>query len=170
MIDVVRQWLTGVTCAALLAALAEGLMPKSPVKQVGKLVCALVLLCAMLRPVLTVKIPDLSHILNATPGEIDQRQMQLEHSNGAMLKTLIERQSAAYIVDKAAQLGLVCRAQVTCAEGEGGTWLPRSVHITGQLDARQQAQLTAAIQNELGIAPEQQVYTGGESVEMDVAH
>lgn len=162
MIEIVRQWLTGVTCAALIAALADGLMPKGAVKQVGKLVCALVLLCAVLRPVLTLRVPDVIQGLNAALGQTEQQQARLEQHSGAMLKTLIERESAAYIVDKAAQLGLVCQAQVTCEVGEAGTWLPHWVRITGQMGAQQQAQLTMAIQSELGIAPECQVYAGGE--------
>ncbi|MBE6973624.1 MAG: hypothetical protein E7440_07100 [Ruminococcaceae bacterium] len=160
--ELVRQWLTGVICAALIAALADGLMPKGAVRQVGKLVCALVLLCALLRPVLTVDIPDMSKGLGATAKQVEQHRAQLEQNSGNMLKTLIERQSAAYIVDKAVRIGLDCQVRVMCEEGEGGIWLPRSVSITGILDERQQAELTAAIQKEFGIAPECQVYTGGE--------
>ena len=162
MIEIIRQWLTGVTCAALMAALADGLMPKGPVKQVGKLVCALVLLCAVLRPVLTLRVSGPGEFLDATWGQADVQRTRLEQHSGSLLKTLIERESAAYIVDKAANLGAVCQAQVECESGEGGVWLPSSARITGQLDNGQRGELTAAIQNELGIVPERQVYAGGE--------
>ena len=162
MIEIIRQWLTGVTCAALMAALADGLMPKGPVKQVGKLVCALVLLCAVLRPVLTLRMPGPNEFIDMTRGQADAQHTRLEQRSGSLLKTLIERESAAYIVDKAANLGAVCQAQVECEPGEGGVWLPCSARITGQLDDGQRGELTAAIQNELGIVPERQVYAGGE--------
>lgn len=165
--DEIRQWLIGIISAALLAALADGLMPKGAIRQVGKLVCALVLLCALLRPVLVMRLPDLMGTSVGTVGEMEQQRAQLEQRSGQLLKTIIERESAAYIVDKAAGLGLNCRAQVTCVAGEGGAWLPRYAHITGHLEEEERAKLMAAIQSELGIAPECQVYAGGEEVEME---
>lgn len=160
--ELVRQWLLGVTCAALMAALADGLMPKGAVKQVGKLVCALVLLCAVLRPLLSVNITDSGQLLSRLQGEVEDSRAQLEQDSAQMLKTLIERECGAYIVDKAARFGAVCHAQVECASSEAGTWLPRRAYITGQLNAQQRQQLTAAVHSELGIAPECLVYAGGE--------
>ena len=165
--DEVRQWLTGITCAALLAALADGLMPKGAIKQVGKLVCGLVLLCALLRPALAVGMWDRMWGTGGAVGEMEQQRDRLEEESGRLLKTLIEQESAAYIVDKAAELGLNCRVQVTCVAGEGGTWLPHRAYITGQLEEDRQTKLMAAIQSELGIVPECQVYAGGEEVEME---
>ncbi len=162
MIELVRQWLTAVICAALISALADGLMPKGPVKQVGKLVCALVLLCAVLRPVLTLTIPGPQELAGAVRGAVEEQQVQLEQGNGVMLKTLIERECGAYIVDKAARLGVACWAQVVCVPGEGGIWIPRSAQLSGNFDEMQRRELTAAICNELGIMPDCQIYTGGE--------
>lgn len=165
--DEVRHWLTGITCAALLAALADGLMPKGAIKQVGKLVCALVLLCALLRPVLNIGMPDTMWGAGGAVGEMEQQRVRLEEESSRLLKVLIEQESAAYIVDKAAELGLICRAQVTCVAGEGGTWLPHRAYITGQMEEEGRIKLMAAIQSELGIVPECQVYAGGEEVEME---
>lgn len=162
MIEFIRQWLTGVTCAALIAALADGIMPKGAVKQVGKLVCALILLCAVLRPVLRLNVQDFTVGIGTVVGDFRQQRTRLEQTSGAMLKTLIERESAAYIVDKAARLGMTCQAQVTCTAGDGGTWIPRSARITGQLEKEQRNELTTAIHTELGIAPECMTYAGGE--------
>ena len=47
MMDAAREWLLGVTAAAILAALAEGLMQEGGPKRVGRLVCGLVLLAAV---------------------------------------------------------------------------------------------------------------------------
>lgn len=160
--ELVRQWLMGVTCAALMAALADGLMAKGAVKQVGKLVCALVLLCAVLRPVLSVEIPDSGQLLSRLQKEAGDSRARLEQDSGQMLKTLIERECGAYIVDKAARFGAVCQAQVECIFGEAGTWLPHRAYVTGQLDAQHRQLLTAAVHSELGIAPECLVYAGGE--------
>ena len=50
MMELVKQWLLGITGAAVLAALAEGIMPEGGIRQVGKLTCGLLLLSAVLRP------------------------------------------------------------------------------------------------------------------------
>lgn len=159
--ELMRQWLLGVTCAALMAALADGLMPKGAVKQVGKLVCALVLLCAVLRPVLSVDISDTGRLRSELQGELGDSRAQLEQQNAQMLKTLIERECGAYIVDKAVGLGAVCQAQVECTLSDTGAWLPHRADITGQLSMEQRQKLTASIESELGIAPDRLVYAGG---------
>ena len=165
MIQLIRSWLTGVTCAAMIAALAESLMPKGAVRQVGRLACGLVLLWAALRPVLDVEQGRPAEQLSRFSDQTRQRQLVLEEENGAILKTLIERESGAYIVDKAAQQGITCRAEVTCAAEEGGLWLPWSVRIVGVTDPEQQGQLSRLIESQLDIPLQRQGYTqviGGE--------
>ena len=163
MIELVRSWLVGVTCAALIAALADGLMPKGPVKQVGKLVCALVLLAAVLSPLARLEVPAGALGLDGLQGQVQQRQQELEEQNGQMMKTLIERETAAYIVDKAAQLGLSCQAQVTCQAGSDGTWEPWSAHLTGQWTQEEREQLSQVLESELNIPSDRQSYGGGET-------
>lgn len=164
--ELVRQWLLSVTCAALITALADGLMPKGAVKQVGKLVCALVLLCAVLRPVLSVQLPDTGQLLCGLQGEVERSKAELQQDSEQMLKTLIEQECGAYIVDKAAQLGAVCRAQVECQADEAGIWMPRRASVCGQLNDAQRKELTAQVRSALGIDPERIVYAGGELVGM----
>ena len=158
----VRQWLMAVTCGALLAALADGLMPQGAVRQVGRTVCALMLLCVVLRPVLRVRIPPADQLLSGVEEEVARSKTQLQQDSGDMLKRLIERESAAYISDKAAALGAQCEAQVECVPGEDDLWLPYRASIGGTINAEQRRQLTGQIERELGIPPERLVYTGGE--------
>ena len=44
------EWLTGITAAAMLTAVARYLMPQGAVQQVGSLVCGMLLLWAVLKP------------------------------------------------------------------------------------------------------------------------
>ena len=48
-----KTWLMRVIAAAILCTIAQDLSPKGSVKQVGRLVCAVVLLCVVLSPVKT---------------------------------------------------------------------------------------------------------------------
>ena len=165
MIQLIRSWLIGVTGAAMLAALADSLMPKGAVRQVGRLACGLVLLWAALRPVLDAQTDKWLERMQEIGQQTRQQQLLLEEERAAMLKTLIERESAAYIVDKAAGQGIVCRAEVTCAAEEGGLWVPWSVRISGTLAPDRQERLIQLVEAELNIPPGRQDYTqahGGE--------
>ena len=37
MLELIRQWLVGITCAAMVVALAEGLTPPGTIRKIGKL-------------------------------------------------------------------------------------------------------------------------------------
>lgn len=161
MMDVVRQWLVGVTCAALLAALAEGLMPKGPVRRVGKLVCAMVLLWAVLDPLPGLELPDAGGMLDGLGAQMEQEQRRLRQDSAGPLKAGIEQEVAAYIVDKAAELGASCRAQVVCREQEGA-WVPWSVQVEGALSAAVQSELSGLITRELAVPAQRQSWLGGE--------
>lgn len=163
MIELVKLWLLRVTAASLIAALADSLMPKGPVRQVGRLVCALVVLWAVVSPALELDMPGLDQAAGQLREQTGQRRQSLEQESGRMLKILIQRECSAYIVDKAEELGAVCTAQVTCAPGEGGIWLPQQAQITGELTQEQRDRLEQLIQTELGVPPQQQSYIGGET-------
>ena len=51
MLDLVKQWIMGVTAAAVLVAAVGSLMPRGTVQRIGKLTGALVLMLAVLSPV-----------------------------------------------------------------------------------------------------------------------
>ena len=55
MMELLRAWLTGITAAAILCALANSLMPEGAVRRVGKLACGLLMLSAVLRPLVEVE-------------------------------------------------------------------------------------------------------------------
>ena len=54
----VRGWLLTVIAASLLCALADALMPPGAVKRVGRLVCGLVLLAAILSPAVRLDVAE----------------------------------------------------------------------------------------------------------------
>ena len=169
MIGLVRNWLIAVTCAALIAAVAQAAMPEGSIKQVGKLLCGMVILLAVVRPAMGVQISNAVCSLRQMQDLTQWQRAQLQESNGAMLKSLIERECSAYISDKAAENEIRCQVQVSSHPGEGGTWVPWTVQITGDLTQIQRSTLARIIQQELDIPSDRQQYVGGESGEVDVA-
>ena len=161
MMELLRAWLTGITAAAILCALANSLMPEGAVRRVGKLACGLVMLSAILRPLVEVEALSPGDLLEDYQAQAAVQTQELEEGRNTALKSIIEQEFAAYIVDKAAELGLSCTAQVTC-QLEGEVYLPSRVQLDGVLEEGQRERLTQIIWEELGVPPEEQVYRSGE--------
>ena len=159
MIALVRSWLVGITCAAMVVALAEGLTPEGPVRKIGRLTGWLVLLLAVLHPVLQIDRSILSRSFLSYQAVWQEEPLLLEDTNIALMKELIETQACAYILDKAASLGIQCRVEVTAQADEAGAYpVPVSAVIYGNLTEYQQATLTRQLEADLAIPAEQQHY------------
>ena len=154
--EFLKSWILGITAAALAAALAQSLTPEGTVKKVGKLVCGLVLLLAVLRPVVRLDPAALSPDWAAL-GALTQTEA--EESGEEALKILIAKKTGAYIVDKGQSLGCrVTRAAVTVAEDPSGWPVPWSVELTGSWTGEGRQALERAVAEELNIHPERQSY------------
>lgn len=160
--ELIRTWILTVTVSALVIAGAEALMPQGSVKRVGKLTGGLILVLGILQPLVTMDYDQLYDLVNTLPaGSI--RQETLDQAAQEPMKGIIEEELAAYIVDKGAQLGLTCTAQVTCEAGEDGVPLPKSVTVTGAMTPDQREQLGQTITQDLGLAREDQIYISEET-------
>ena len=157
MLEAVGQWLAGITCAALVAAMADRLTPPGPVRRIGRLTCGLVLLTVLLAPLLPLRGDVLSRALAEQRLELEDYRAALEAEDRAAMKTIIEERCAAYIQDKAAALGIECAAAVEAEDGEG--WpVPRRVTVSGPLTQGQLEELAALIEAELAVPAEEQTY------------
>lgn len=151
-----RGWLLAVISVSLLCSVADALMPPGAVRRVGKLVCGLVLLAAVLSPL---REPDLDsgrRWLTDYFSALDRQASELNETVDSQMKSIIERGCAAYIVDKAAQLGLTCSVRVECRAGEDGLYLPVRADVSGTLSEDGRTQLLQIIREDLGI-PEDQI-------------
>lgn len=122
-----RTWIVSVTACAMVIAAAEALMPDGAVKRVGKLTGGLILVLGLLQPLVKLDYADWLDALPAqTAGAVTQED--LKGAAYAPMKSIIERELSAYIVDKGAQLGVTCTAQVVCETGEDGGAHPHPDH------------------------------------------
>ena len=157
--ELLRQWLTGVTCAAIIVALADSLMAGGTVRRIGRLAGGLLLLAAVVKPVLEV---DLS-VLSAANLRLEAEAVPAAEEAGLdLMKSIIGEETGAYILDKAAELGISCQeVRVTCAVEENGVPYPASVVLVGDLTEEEQARLSRRIEADLAIPAEQQSYEKG---------
>lgn len=158
MIQSLKDWLMGLIAASVLCAAAESLMPQGSVRRVGQLVCGLVLLLLLLKPLSALTGVDAAGYLAGYAEKLRQEESLLQEQVEQGQKAVIEEHCAAYISDKAADLGVTCRAEVVCAYDADGLCLPVEVSLWGAFSDVQQSRLTELLEQELGIAPDRQHY------------
>ena len=164
MIEGVRSWLLSIIAVCLLCALADALMPRGPVKKAGRLVCGLVLLCAMLAPLPGLQLETGQAWLEDYFAGLEQQKQNLKETADAGTKGIIEEQYSAYIVDKAKELDLVCQVRVTCRTDADGLTVPDGVEVAGRFSDEEQSRLTRIIEEELLVPPERQTYYSEEEL------
>lgn len=164
MMGAARDWLLSVIAASLICALADALMPQGAVRRVGRLVCGLVLLWAVLSPLAGLDMSGGRQWVEDCMAALELREAELSETVNGQMKVIIEQEYGAYIVDKAAQLGLSCCVQVECCLSEEGLYLPVRVRVSGALTQSGQAQILRIIAEDLGIPESEQLYTAEEDV------
>lgn len=158
MITAIRTWLISVTAAAIVVAAANSLMPDGPVKRIGKLTGGLLLIIAVLQPIKRFDLEMMSDILTEYRIESQVSSKALEIENQAIMKTIIERETSAYVQNKANEFGISCNAETTCKVDESENIYPVSMVIYGDLTQEQKAMLTRLIEGDLAISAERVRY------------
>lgn len=155
MMAAARAWLTAVVSVTLLLSVVQTLTPKGSLREIASFVGGLLLLAVLLRPLGSVDLSAVSLNLDAYRQTVEQRQQaELEQEGQKELVGLIEAELESYISDKAADMGLTLRVQVTVELDGSGVPAPVSVELTGP---RSEA-LSRWLETELGVPAERQVW------------
>lgn len=118
--------------------------------------CLLIL--TAVRPLLQVdlcRLPDL--VTGLTRSE---REAAASEKNDALLRGLVEEQTAVWIVERGKELGMEITAVVT-ARPESGTFVPDSVTVGGSWSAEGREALTEILAQELELPAARQRWVGG---------
>ena len=155
----VRAWLLGMTAAALVLALAEALAPEGGAKKVCRLAGGMVLLLAAVGPVAGGL--DGGALTGALDGwrERSQRyEQELEERNERLYLAIIEEETAAYVMDKARELGFECAVEVTYGYDGDGVPCPWEIAARGAWTQEQRSKLERLLEEELGVPAQRQFY------------
>ena len=158
MMELVRQWLLGVTCTAMVLALTEGLVPEGSAKKVCRLAGGLALLLAMVSPVMRIDEGLFTRVLAEHQAMAQQYEKNLEEKNVLLYQTIIEDAAAAYIVDKAEEIGISCQVEVTFSYDEDGIPSPWEVTARGGWTEEQRIRLEQLVEEALGVPAQRQYY------------
>ena len=158
MTGLIRQWLLGVACTALVMAVADSLAPDGSVKRVCRLAGGLALLLAAVGPFIRLDIEALSGMLEGYRAQIQSCEETLAEQNNLFYQTIIEEETAAYIVDKAEEMGISCQAEVTFSYDEDGVPFPWEVTARGDWTDETRGAMERLLEDDLGIPPQRQHY------------
>ena len=154
MMAAARAWLTAVVSVTLLLSVVQTLIPKGSLREIASFVGGLLLLAVLLRPLGSVDLSAVSLDFAPYRQTVERRQTELENEGQKELMGLIEDELASYIWDKAADLGLTLRVQVTVEPDGSGVPVPVSVELTGPKSEA----LSRWLETELGVPAERQVW------------
>ena len=151
MIEGLRSWIFSLAAAAICLSVLQPLIPKGTIRGIFRISSGLVLLVVALRPLLGFDPERLTLHYSDYQVEMDRQIEAYRADYEEELTDIIQRQTGAYISEKAAEMGVTCHAQVT-AEVCGEVPVPTEV----LLDIRHHRELEAWIHTELAIGPEAQ--------------
>lgn len=154
--EAVRQYIISVTAAAMLCGILTVMVDGKHIKPFWKLIVGTFLTLTAIRPLANID-------LSAVPALAEEFHFQAEEAvqtgesmmisqTHAIIKTRLE----AYILDKAAGMGVSLEAEVSLDE----SGLPVSVHLSGDVSPGARSRLQSIIASDLGIPKEAQTWSG----------
>lgn len=148
------DWVKSVFAASLLSSLAMTLCPAGRVRSVTRMVCEIVCALAMVSPILSIDLKQVSIGLEAYREQARILQENGEEEGKMQERTYIEEQCAAYILGKAEENALEIDGATIEAhwDDEALLWYPWSAELDGYYDAT----LSGLIEGELGIPASRQ--------------
>ena len=154
MMALLQTWLFSLTAVSLLLAVAEALVTQESIRRVLRLAGGVLMILVLLRPVAQIDLEDLALSLEDYRREAEELRETYQTRQQEDLAAGIEEELASYIWDKARELGLDCQVRVSVEAGAEGALLPSAVAV----DAPYNAELSAVIQEELGVPREKQTW------------
>lgn len=150
-----------VIAAAMFVATAESMIPTGRMRKIAAVTGGALLLIIVIDPLLKADNVRLSLDLSGFAAEQAAQVEQMRAENEAQIAELIKAETAEYISDKASDLGVQVRADVTVSTAKEGYCYPSSVTVTGSLTQEAKAALSAYMEDVLGIPAERQVFKSG---------
>ena len=148
-----RQWLLGVVACSLAVTISTRLAGEGKTGGLVRFTGGLLLLCAMLRPLAQLELPEAGWNMGGYRAAVAQLELELRGERENTLSDSISERLASYIEDKAGSLGMEVRATVAM-ELRNNVPVPVGVTLRGEYST----ELADYVERELGIAQEKQTW------------
>ena len=146
-----RTWLFGIVATAMALSILYALVPKGTFLTVAKCTGGLIMLLVVIRPLLALDLEGLHVDYREWERTVQQQTDDYTAANQEEMTAIIQQETAAYIAEKAAELGLTCHPEVTCQLRDG---VPFPAAVT--MDIPRDAALARLIAEDLGIDEDHQ--------------
>lgn len=157
--DWIREYLLRLICTALLCGIANGLLGKRGTLGTSvKLITGIMMVLTFASPWMNLQISDTSEFFGGISTDADSFITDGQKDAREALETIIKSKTEAYILDKAKSFGAELTVEVRLDGSE--LPVPCAVRVSGSISPYGKKQLCNIITNELGIALEDQTWTG----------
>ena len=158
MTDIFSQWLHAVIYTGIVCSIALMLSPDGRVKNALKILCAVAMCAAIVSPLSELDFDAYSKAMARCRLDAEQYTTQGEQYSKNLKRTIIEDECRAYILDKAASLGLTVTVELEM-ETRAATPYPKAVTIHGEATPVQKQQLQQYLEQTFAIPVQRQVWT-----------
>ena len=152
-----KGYLFSLTAAALLAALLLALVPEGSGRRHVRLGCGLLLAVTALSPLLRLDYDTIAKQIAQIRLDSETARTGVEVKNRELQARIISEQAAAYIWDKADEMGVALEVEVEMRDIGSGPY-PWRVTLTGPCGGEKRAALTRYIEENLAIPEARQVW------------
>ncbi|NLT15712.1 MAG: hypothetical protein GXY05_15405 [Clostridiales bacterium] len=160
MADALKSWIIGLAGAALVTAAAMTVTPEGKVKKVVALICGLMTVIALLKPLVGFDYTGFSKYLIQHENDAEAFSSGIESENENLTRRIIEERCEAYILDKGKSLGITDLAvTVTAVWSEDGYWYPAGASLRTNAGTEARGKLGGSIEAELGIPQEELIWS-----------
>lgn len=158
MIEAVRGYLLRITAGAFAGAILLAALPKGTPRRVAAMLCGLLMLLLALTPLAELDYDSLAEAISRLELEKEEARTGIEIQNQDLVARIISGRVQAYILDKAASLGLTVTVELEM-ETRTATPYPKAVTIHGEANPAQKQQLQQYLEQTFAIPVQRQVWT-----------
>ena len=152
-----KGYLFSLTAASLLSALVLALVPEGSGRQTVRLGCGMLLAVVALSPLLKLDYDTIAKQITEIRLSTEAARTGVEVQNRELQARIISEQAAAYIWDKADEMGVALEVEVETRDLGSGPY-PWRVTLTGTCGGEKRAALTRYIEEDLAIPEARQVW------------
>lgn len=157
--DWIRAYMLRLICAGILCGIVKSLVvKKGALSAAAKLITGVFMIICLVSPWLHVRIDDISKYFGDLSVEAGRAVASGEKDARDALESIIKSKTEAYILDKAKSFGAELNVEVRVDSSE--LPVPCAAVIKGSISPYGKKQLSNIIAGELGIALEDQLWTG----------
>ena len=150
-----KAYILSIVAAAVVSAIAKGLLGnKTMVGKFVSLLCGIFIVVTVISPLRNIGFSGIADYFDNLSVDaqiyVDEGKSVAENQTADIIKSQVE----AYVLEKAADMGLEITVEVEL-DGSNG-YVPCAVALSGKASPYAQAQLATYIEDTLGIAKEKQ--------------